>query len=62
MRRTLVDVSEDALTAARQRARDSGLGNVSFIQAEIPAVAVDGLVDAVIAVGATGCQVHEMVR
>lgn len=43
-----VDVNEDALTAARQRAKNSGLDNVTFIQAEIPAIPVDGLVDAVI--------------
>lgn len=42
------DVSEDALTVARQRAKDSRLDNVTFIQATIPAIPVDGLVDAVI--------------
>jgi ubiquinone/menaquinone biosynthesis C-methylase UbiE len=42
------DVNEDVLTVARQRAEDSGVDNVAFIQAGIPAIPVDGLVDAVI--------------
>jgi ubiquinone/menaquinone biosynthesis C-methylase UbiE len=43
-----VDVNEDALTAARQRAKNFGPDNMTFIQAEIPAIPVDGFVDAVI--------------
>jgi hypothetical protein len=42
------DVSEDVLAAARQRAKDSRLDNVTFVRAGIPAIPVDGLVDAVI--------------
>ena len=42
------DVSEDVLAVARQRAKDSRLDNVTFVQAGIPAIPVDGLVDAVI--------------
>jgi 2-polyprenyl-3-methyl-5-hydroxy-6-metoxy-1,4-benzoquinol methylase len=45
---TGADSNEDVLTVARQRAKESGLENVTFIQAQIPAIPVDGLVDAII--------------
>ncbi|HWC82991.1 MAG TPA: class I SAM-dependent methyltransferase [Pseudonocardiaceae bacterium] len=42
------DVNPDMVLAARQRAKESDVDNVTFVRAEIPDVPVDGLVDAVI--------------
>jgi ubiquinone/menaquinone biosynthesis C-methylase UbiE len=42
-----VDTGADMLAAAERRAADAGLGNVSFRQASLHDVQLDGLVDAV---------------
>jgi 2-polyprenyl-3-methyl-5-hydroxy-6-metoxy-1,4-benzoquinol methylase len=43
-----VDTNPEMVTAARQRAKESGVDNVTFVQAEIPDIPVEGLVDAVV--------------
>lgn len=43
-----VDMNADVLDVARTRAADAGLGNVSFQQATLPDVQLDGPVDALI--------------
>jgi SAM-dependent methyltransferase len=43
-----VDMNADVLDVARTRAADAGLGNVSFQQATLPDVRLDGPVDALI--------------